>query len=219
MVAETRMEGHTFRVDALGLLVVISAPSGTGKSTVIREVRQRHPEFRYSVSATTRPIRAGETDGISYHFLDVAEFKHRIAQGEFAEWAIYCGHYYGTLKSTVSANLRDRAVTLFDLDVQGARQMRAAFPEAVLVFLLPPTAESLRERLTNRGTETPQVAEGRLRTAQEELLAVGEYDYILINDRLADTVLCVEHIIAACRGHRDHLDLPVLQASLNIRQE
>ena len=206
-----------FRIEPLGLLVVISAPSGTGKSTVIREVRAAHPEFRYSVSATTRPMREGESNGQSYHFLSREEFQRRIEAGELAEWAIYCEHYYGTLKSTVRQNLDDRAVTLFDLDVQGARQMRMAFPEAILVFLLPPSSETLRERLTHRGTESPEVAALRLHTAEMELLAASEYDFIIVNDRLERAVEGVATVIAATRMNRAHVDLPGLLTTIQGR--
>ncbi|HSK53649.1 MAG TPA: guanylate kinase [Jiangellales bacterium] len=169
-----------------GRLVVLSGPSGVGKSTVLRRLRSDHPEVWVSVSATTRFPRPGEEDGVHYHFLDRAEFVRRVEDGEFLEWAEFAGNLYGTPRAPVERRLAAGRSVLLEIDLQGARQVRASAPHALLVFLRPPSWEELVHRLTNRGTEDAAVVDRRLATAREEMVAEGEFDVTLVNDDVED---------------------------------
>jgi guanylate kinase len=161
---------------------VITGPSGVGKGTLIRELCRRVPGLELSVSATTRPPREGEEDGRDYHFLTPEEFARRADAGEFLEHATYSGHRYGTLRSEVERRLAEGTSVLLEIEVQGARQVRAAMPEAVLVFIAPPDPEALRERLEGRGKDTPEAIDERLRTAESELAAQQEFQHVVVND-------------------------------------
>lgn len=163
-------------------LTVVSGPSGVGKSSVLGEVRRQAPEVYFSVSATTRPPRPGEVDGVHYHFVTTAEFERMIAAGEMLEHARYAGNYYGTPRRPVEEALAAGRPALLEIELQGARQVRRAMPEAQLVMLLPPSWEVLVERLTGRGTEDPEVVRRRLETAREELAAREEFDAAVVND-------------------------------------
>jgi guanylate kinase len=169
-------------------LVVLSGPSGVGKSTVIRSLRAAYPQVWVSVSATTRFPRPGEIDGVHYHFLDRGEFLRRAQKGEFLEWAEFAGNLYGTPRDEATNRLAAGMSVLLEIDLQGARQIRQAHPEALLVFLKPPSWEELVRRLTVRGTEPPDVVERRLRVAREELAAESEFDLTVINTDV--TVVC-----------------------------
>jgi len=149
----------------------------------------------YSVSATTRPIRSGETDGSSYHFLDRAEFERRVAAGAFVEWAEYGGHRYGTLRAEIERGLAPGKHVVLDIEVAGARQVRAKFPNSVHVFVLPPSAPVLVQRLRGRKTEDPAAVAQRLAIASEELLAAREYEYAVVNDDVVDAVAQVAAIL------------------------
>ncbi|MCD6532382.1 guanylate kinase [bacterium] len=188
-----------------GLLVVISSPSGGGKTTVYRAILSRHPDYKYSVSTTTRPPRTNERHGVDYFFLSDEEFDEKIKNGEFVEWAYVHGHRYGTLKKFVEESLASDEVLIFDLDVQGAASMKAAYPdESVLIFLLPPSREELRQRLIRRGTDPIEVIEQRLKNAEQEIKRIPEYDYLVINDDLQQCIDRVDAIITAelCRPFR-----------------
>jgi guanylate kinase len=161
---------------------VITGPSGVGKGTLIRELGRRVPGLELSVSATTRQPRQGEEDSRDYHFLSAEEFARRAEAGEFLEHATYSGHRYGTLRSEVERRLSAGTSVLLEIEVQGARQVRAAMPEAVLVFIAPPTPAALRERLEGRGTDAPQAIDERLRTAEGELAAQQEFQHVVVND-------------------------------------
>jgi guanylate kinase len=179
---------------------VITGPSGVGKGTLIRELLRRVSGLELSVSATTRSPRGGEVDGRDYHFLDRAEFDRRAQEGEFLEHATYSGNRYGTLRSEVERRLADGASVVLEIEVQGARQVRAAMPESVLVFIAPPSPASLRERLVGRGTDSPEQIDERLRTAEIELAAQEEFPHVVVNDRVDRAASQLEGIV---RGELD----------------
>lgn len=166
----------------MATVFVVTGPSGVGKGTLIQELRRRMPELALSVSATTRAPRPGEVEGVSYHFLDDAEFSDRIERGDFLEWAEYSGNRYGTLKSEVESHLAAGRSVLLEIEVAGARQIRQTMPEAVRIFIAPPRPEVLRERLLGRGTDSSEAIERRLAVAEEELAARGEFAHVVVND-------------------------------------
>ena len=178
-------------------LLVLSSPSGGGKSTIARHLLGAREDLGYSVSATTRAPRAGEVDGAQYHFLSPAEFARRVEAGEFVEWAEYGGARYGTLKAEVDRVLAAGQHVVLDIEVAGARQVRTAFPESVLVFLLPPSGTVLASRLRARRTDDTATQARRLDIAREELGAAGEYDYLVVNDDLVTAVAQVAAILDA----------------------
>lgn len=165
-----------------GLLLVVSSPSGAGKTTLCRRLLAEFARLRFSVSYTTRPPRNGEREGLDYHFVDAARFQRMIDAGEFAEWAEVHGHRYGTGLHAVREALDRGDDVLFDIDYQGGRQIRARFPEAVLAFVLPPSIEELERRLRARATDSEEVIRRRLVKAREELEHYSEYDYAILND-------------------------------------
>jgi guanylate kinase len=162
-------------------LTVLSGPSGVGKSTVVRLLREQDPDIWLSVSATTRFPRPGEVDGVHYRFVDDAEFDRLVAAGELLEWAEFADHRYGTPAAPVRERLAAGVPVLLEIDLQGARQVRAAMPTARLVFLAPPSWDELVRRLTGRGTEDAAVVERRLAVAHDEMAAEGEFDVTLVN--------------------------------------
>ena len=167
---------------------VITGPSGVGKGTLIRSLRERVPELELSVSATTRAPRPGEEDGVAYHFLTDADFQRRVEAGEFVEHATYSGRRYGTLRAELDRRTRDGHPVVLEIEVQGARQIRQTMPEAVQIFITPPSEEALRVRLVGRGTDEGEEVERRLGVAQQEMAAQGEFGHVVVNDRLEDAV-------------------------------
>jgi guanylate kinase len=168
-----------------GLLLVVSSPSGAGKTTLCTRLRGEYPQLRFSVSYTTRPPRPGEAHGREYYFVDRGAFSEMVARDEFAENALVHGNNYGTSAALVSEALSSGLDLLFDIDFQGGRQLKAKFPEdVVLVFILPPSLAELERRLRTRATDAPEVIERRLRVARDELRHYDEYDYIIVNDDL-----------------------------------
>ncbi len=176
----------------MSLVFVITGPSGVGKGTLIRELRERHPEFALSVSATTREPREGEEHGRDYYFLTHDQFEDRVQRGEFLEHAEYAGNRYGTLKSELTRPARG---IVLEIDVQGARQVRAAMPEAVLVFIAPPDPAALRRRLEGRGTDAAEAIDERLRTAEIELDAQQEFKHVVVNDEVERATAELERIV------------------------
>jgi guanylate kinase len=166
-----------------------------GKGTLIRGLRERVPALELTVSATTRPPRPGERDGIDYHFLTPAQFDARVAAGDFLEHAYYSGHRYGTLRSEVDSRLARGAPVVLEIEVQGARQVRQAMPEAVPVFIAPPTTAALRTRLEHRGTDSADQVQARLATAERELAAQDEFSHVVVNDRLDEAVRALVDIV------------------------
>ena len=176
-------------------LLVLSAPSGGGKSSIARNLLQGRDELGYSVSATTRPMREGEREGVDYHFLTREEFLRRREAGEFLESATYGGHLYGTLRSEIDRSFATGRHVVMDIEIQGARQVRERFPSAIHVFVLPPSGEALVARLRDRKTESFTALKRRLAHALDELKAVGEYDYAVVNEDLDRAVAQVSAII------------------------
>ena len=177
-----------------GRLFVISAPSGAGKGTIIKRLLELRPGLVLSVSATTRAPRVGETDGVSYFFTTREKFEEMIAHGEFLEYAEYVGEYYGTPKKPVHEQLEAGKDVLLEIEVQGARQVLAAEPNAVSIFIIPPSMEELERRLRGRGTDSEEKLVARLQQAQIELGYKNEYDYVVVNDevdRVSDEILTI----------------------------
>ena len=186
-----------------GLLIVLSSPSGAGKSTISRMLLEADQDVRMSVSATTRPKRPGEVEGLDYHFVDDAEFDRLIAAGEFVEWAPVFGFRYGTPKAPVKAALRDGSDILFDIDWQGTQQLHSAMGEdLVRIFILPPSMTELERRLRERGTDSEQVIADRMQRAASEISHWAEYDYVLVNADMDKCLAKVQTIVAAERLKR-----------------
>lgn len=179
-----------------GLLLVVSAPSGCGKGTILGEIL-KDDSFYYSISATTRAPREGEQDGVNYHFITKEEFEQRIAQGGMLEYAQYCGNYYGTPKKEVE-QMRDAGRdVILEIEVEGAMKVRALCPDAVFLFIAPPSVEELRRRLNKRGTEAAEVIEERVSQASRELSYANRYDYIIVNGELEKAIQDFRTVVRA----------------------
>src|SRR5436305_3273124 len=184
---------------------VITGPSGVGKGTLIRGLRERVPELALSVSATTRDPRPGEHDGVDYHFLTPDEFESRVGAGDFVEHAAYSGRRYGTLRSELERHLAQDQPVVLEIEVQGARQVRQAMPDAVAVFIAPPSNDALRARLVGRGTDSAEQVDARMRTARQELAARPEFAHVIVNDRLeraTDELVGIVHSALESGEHR-----------------
>jgi len=181
-------------------LVVVAGPTAVGKGTLVNALRSRRPDIWVSVSATTRAPRPGENDGVHYYFVDDAEFDRLIADGELLEWAtVHGAHRYGTPRQGVQEHLSRGQSVVLEIDLQGARQVRQSMPEALFVFVTPPSFDVLAQRLAIRGTEGANERERRLITARDELAAADEFDVIIVNDVLDDAVDQLEAIVASAR--------------------
>jgi guanylate kinase len=177
--------------------LVLAAPSGTGKTTIARALVSRHEEYTFSVSATTRPARRGEVDGADYQFVSHEEFDRMIREDQLVEWAEVHGNHYGTPRRSLEHARSVGRIPVLDIDVQGARQIRERIPEAVLVFVFPPSADALWERLTARGTEALEEVRRRLQNARGELGEAAHFDYVVVNDELERAVGRVRAIVEA----------------------
>lgn len=180
-------------------LVVVSGPSGAGKDTVVKKLREAHPEIEFSVSATTRGMRAGEQDGVDYHYLTNEEFERRIAAGEILEYTNYCGNYYGTPKSEVDRRIAGGRTVVLVIEVEGAGNIKRIYPDATAVFIRPPSLEELEHRLRARGTETEESIRRRLARAKEELALADGYDAQVVNDTVEQ---CAEDLYRIIRARQ-----------------
>lgn len=189
-----------------GTLYIFTGPSGTGKGTLLRDVMQHDDKLFLSVSATTRAPRAGEAHGVQYFFLTHEEFDRRVAAGEFLEHASYVGNSYGTLEAPVQQHLDEGNDVILEIEVQGAQEVHAKRPDAVMIFVAPPSFEELEKRLSGRGTEHPDTVRARLETAKNELTHACEFDYIIVNDDLeiATRELASIFIAERCRNREKH---------------
>lgn len=182
-----------------GNLYVVAAPSGAGKTTLVRMLLDSESAVHLSISFTTRSPRPGEQNGREYHFVDAETFRSMIDRQEFLEWAEVHGNFYGTSKKWIADQLADGHDVLLEIDWQGAQQVRQLFPEAIGIFILPPSMDELTRRLTGRGTDSAEVIARRLAAAQAEMRHVGEFDYVIINDRLEQALDELRAVVCASR--------------------
>ena len=186
-----------------GLLLVLSAPSGTGKTTLAGRLVQAHPEAEFSISMTTREPRGAEREGVDYHFVDALTFQRMIERDEFVEWAEVHGNFYGSAQSVVDRVFATGGIAVFDVDVQGGRSIQRRYPEAVLVFVLPPSMAELERRLRERGTESDDAIRRRMLAARSELEQGAQvYDYLVVNDSVEQAYAELEAIVSAERCRR-----------------
>lgn len=195
-----------------GILLVLSAPSGTGKTTLARRLLGELPDALFSISVTTRKPRGREQDGVDYHFVDVAAFQERIERGEFVEWAEVYGHFYGSSQAVVDEARARRGVAIFDIDVQGGLAIKRKNPDAVLVFVVPPSMEELERRLRDRGTDAEETIRRRMLAARSEIeRGVASYDYIIVNDDFERAYRDLHSVVVAERCRRGRVDLSRLR--------
>ena len=187
--------GNTTEAPSLGKLIVLTGPSGVGKGTLLKILLERYPQLHFSVSATTRSPRAGEVNGKNYHFITRDEFQQLITQGEFLEWAEFTGNYYGTLRNTVLNDIQEGKIVILEIELEGARQIIKAFPNALRIFILPPSFAELEKRIRGRGQDTEEAIAGRLNRAKEEIAAAEEFNLKIINDDLETALSEIEHAI------------------------
>ncbi len=179
-----------------GLKIVLSGPSGSGKGTIVKSLIE-DDNFKLSISATTRKPRAGEEEGVHYFFKEKHEFERMISENELLEYANFCDNYYGTPKSFIEECANNGKDVILEIEVQGAHQVKPIYPEAILIFIVPPSLQELENRLVGRGTETREVIDQRLNRAKEELSLYDTYDYIVVNDNLEEAVNSIKQIVAS----------------------
>ena len=182
-----------------GHLYIVAAPSGAGKTTLVRMLLENDPGIRLSISTTTRQPRPGEVDGREYFFVDVPSFLERVNQSEFLEWAEVHGNYYGTSKRWIEAEMQAGRDVLLEIDWQGAQQVRKSFQDAIGIFILPPSMEALKERLSGRGTDSAETIARRIAAAQDEMRHADEFDYVIINDDLQQALENLTSVVGASR--------------------
>ena len=182
-----------------GQLFIVTAPSGAGKTTLVRMLVERDPAIRVSVSSTTRAPRVGEVDGREYNFVGVEDFLACVKKGDFVEWAEVHGNYYGSSKRWIAAELDAGRDVLLEIDWQGAQQVRKHFKETIGIFILPPSMETLHARLSNRGTDSAETVARRIAAAQDEMRRVDEFDYVIINDDLQQALADLVSVVRAAR--------------------
>lgn len=180
-----------------GFLIIVSAPSGCGKGTILNEILKDN-KYYYSISATTRSPRPKEVDGVNYYFLSKEEFQNKIANDEMLEYAKYCENYYGTPKKEVFDQLNNGKHVILEIEVQGAMQVKKAYPEAKLIFIAPPSVNELERRLLKRGTESVEVIQERVSQAERELSCANKYDYVIVNAELKDAIDDFKSVVRAC---------------------
>jgi guanylate kinase len=195
-----------------GLLLVLSAPSGAGKTTLAHRLLKELPRMVFSVSVTTRRPRGKEQDGVDYHFVDVATFQERIERGDFVEWAEVHGHFYGSPQSVVDEARAKRGVAVFDIDVQGGQAIKRKHPDAVLIFVLPPSMEELERRLRDRKTDSDETIRRRMLAARSEIeRGIASYDYIVVNDDIERAFQELRSVVVAEGCRRGRVDLSKLK--------
>jgi guanylate kinase len=195
-----------------GLLLVLSAPSGAGKTTLAHRLMKEMPEALFSVSFTTRPRRGKEKDGVDYNFVDVLTFQQKIERGEFVEWAEVHGHFYGSPQEVVNLALSEQAIAVFDIDVQGGHSIKRKYPEAVLAFILPPSMAELERRLRDRKTDSEETIRSRLLAARSEMeRGIASYDYVIVNDDFERAFTELKSVVVAERCRRGRVDLSLLK--------
>lgn len=182
-----------------GKIIVLTGPSGVGKGTILKKVIQQIPNLVLSVSATTRPIREGEADGINYHFKSKVEFKRLIEEGKMLEWAMFADNYYGTYQDAVQDELDQGNDVILEIEVKGAMQVKQKFPQAILLFIAPPSVEDLKTRLEGRATESLDIISKRLNIAGDELKMIDQFDHKVVNDDLESAIEKVKRIILSYR--------------------
>ncbi|MEH2171539.1 guanylate kinase [Nostoc sp.] len=179
----------------LGRLIVLTGPSGVGKGTLMRSLLERHPELYYSVSVTTRSPRPGEIDGKSYYFISRSKFEQLVAEGEFLEWAEFAGNYYGTPREAVLNQIHAGKLVVLEIELEGARQIRASFPSALSIFILPPSFDELEKRIRSRAQDSEEAIARRLLRAQEEIQAADEFDIQIVNDDFETALNDIEGVL------------------------
>ena len=202
-----------------GLLIVISGPSGAGKGTICKALIEKHKELYVSVSATTRQPRAGEVDGVNYHFTTKEDFVERIERNDFLEYAEVYGNYYGTPKSKVEEMLDKGVDVILEIDIQGALKVKENFEEGVFIFILPPSMEELKQRIIKRGSETPESLMTRFKSAYQELNYVSKYNYAVVNDEVHLAATKIEGIIAAEKCRVDRIKEKILDSKEGLIHE
>lgn len=179
----------------LGRLIILTGPSGVGKGTLMRSLLERHPELYYSVSVTTRSPRPGEIDGENYYFISRSKFEQLVAEGEFLEWAEFAGNYYGTPREAVLNQIHFGKLVVLEIELEGARQIRASFPSALSIFILPPSFDELEKRIRSRAQDSEEAMARRLLRAQEEIQAADEFDIQIVNDDFETALNDIETVL------------------------